>query len=126
MTAMPLISATLTDPLSFARLLNPAPADVQLYTFLVKRIALAIARADANRGPAVAGWGERQLIGLTQNRSLEAHLANFGIHEAFGTGSVSQAPGGYPETIDPNVDVLRVHGRVPPSGRRTSNGAPDP
>lgn len=115
-TAAPSTS-TVTDPFSFARLLHPAPADVQLYTFLVKRIAIAIARADANRGPAVAGWGERQLVGLTQNRSLEAHLANFGIHEAFGTGNVSQAPGGYPETIDPNVDVLRVDKLVRRAGR---------
>ncbi len=42
------------------------------------------------------------------NRSLEAHLANFGIHEGYGTGNVDQDPGGYLDTIDPAVDVLRV------------------
>jgi len=82
--------------------------DPQLYAFEVRRLALAIERADRNLGPAVAGWGVAQLLGVTQNRSLEAHLADHGIRKEFGTGSVSDDPGGYAETIDPAVDVLRV------------------
>jgi neutral ceramidase len=115
-TAAPSLE-TVTDPLSFYRLLNPKPADRQLYTFLVHQIASAIRRADSDRGLAEAGWGHAELTGVTQNRSIEAHLADHGIHEAYGTGSASQDPDGPDHTIDPNVDVLRVdklvrHGHV--------------
>lgn len=94
--------------MSFVALLDPAPADVQLYTFLVRQIAASIRRADADRGPAAAGWGHADLRGLTENRSIEAHLADHGIHEAYGTGSAEQDPDGPAHTIDPAVDVLRV------------------
>ncbi|MEA2350823.1 MAG: neutral ceramidase [Thermoleophilaceae bacterium] len=95
--------------------------DPQLYTFMVKRLALAIRRADDDLGPATAGWGSRTLLGLTQNRSIEAHLADHGIIEPYGSGSVKQDPQGYPHTIDPDVNVLRVdklgkHGRHVPIG----------
>jgi neutral ceramidase len=82
--------------------------DPQLYTFMVKRLALAIRRADDDLGPASAGWGSRKLLGLTENRSIEAHLADHGIIEPYGTGSVKQDPKGYVHTIDPDVNVLRV------------------
>jgi neutral ceramidase len=82
--------------------------DRQLYGFLIDRVALAIARADDDLGPARAGWGDSELLGVTQNRSLEAFLANFGKDLAYGQGSVDMVPGGYPRTIDPRVDVLRV------------------
>jgi neutral ceramidase len=83
-------------------------ADPTMYAFMVRQLALAISRADDNLGPAVIGWSNTDLLGVTQNRSLEAHLANFGILVPVGQGSVSQDPGGYPDTIDPRVDVLRV------------------
>jgi neutral ceramidase len=83
-------------------------ADPQLYSFMVRRLALAIRRADDDLAPAAAGWGVRNLLGLTQNRSIEAHLNNHGIVEEFGEGSVEQDPQGYPHTIDPYVNVLRV------------------
>ena len=83
-------------------------ADPQLYTFMVKRLALAIRRADDDLAPATAGWGSDRLLELTANRSIEAHLADHGIVEPYGTGSVSQDPKGYPDTIDPEVNVLRV------------------
>jgi hypothetical protein len=86
--------------------------DPQLYAFMVRRLALAIARADDDLGPARVGWGHTELLGVTRNRSLEAHLADFGIEEPRGSGNVSQDPGGYPDTIDPNVDVLRVDKRL--------------
>jgi len=82
--------------------------DPQLYAFEVRQLALAIRRANANLGPAALGWGYTQILGLTQNRSLEAHLANYGIHEGYGKGRVDQDPYGYADTIDPEVNVLRV------------------
>lgn len=82
--------------------------DPQLHAFLARRIALAIARADESVGPAMVGWGHTELLGATRNRSLEAHLANFGLDLSYGTGHEHQAPGGYRRTVDPNVDVLRV------------------
>ena len=82
--------------------------DPQLYTFMVHRLALAIRRADDNLGPGLLAWGSTKLLGLTQNRSLEAHLADFGIHVPPGKGTVAMDPLGYADTIDPNVDVLRV------------------
>src|SRR4051794_7325156 len=99
---------TVTDPLSFYRLLNPKPADPQLYTFLVRQIAAAIQRADADLQPAEAAWGHATLTGLTQNRSIEAHLADHGIHLPYGQGSPAMDPDGIDHTIDTNVDVLRV------------------
>ncbi|MEA2374265.1 MAG: neutral ceramidase [Thermoleophilaceae bacterium] len=96
-------------------------ADPQLYTFMVKRLALAIRRADDDLAPAAAGWGSRKLLGLTQNRSIEAHLADHGIIEDFGTGSSSQDPLGYAHTIDPDVNVLRVD-KLRKHGKRTPIG----
>jgi hypothetical protein len=82
--------------------------DTRLYGFLVGRIALSISRANANLHPAKLGWGSTTLSGVTDNRSLEAHLANYGYDLPYGTGHVSQDPHGYLGTIDPEVDVLRV------------------
>ena len=100
--------ATVTDPLSFYHLLDPKPADPQLYTFLVARIAEAIRRADADLAPAAAGWGSADLHGLTMNRSIEAHLANHGMSLERGQGAAEQDPAGVAHTIDPRVNVLRV------------------
>jgi neutral ceramidase len=115
-TAAPSIE-TATDPLSFYHLLNPKPADPQLYTFLVHQIAAAVQRADADLQPAEAAWGHATLTGLTQNRSIEAHLADHGIHLPYGKGTPEMDPDGVNHTIDTNVDVLRVdklvrHGHV--------------
>ena len=99
---------TITDPDSFVDFLAPAPAEPQLYTFLVERIALALRRANRDLGPAVAAWGTKRLLGVTENRSLEAHLADHGIIKEFGTGSVEDDPQGYEHTIDPIVSTLRV------------------
>src|SRR3954451_17688098 len=96
--------------------------DSQLYGFLVNRVALAIVRADRRLGPARAGWGAAALAVVTDNRSLEAHLANFGYDLPYGTGRVDQDPRGYVGTIDPQVDVLRVD-RSGPRGCSVPLGA---
>jgi neutral ceramidase len=83
-------------------------ADPQLYAFMVKQVALAIRRADDDLAPAQLGWGYTQIVGLTQNRSIEAHLADHGIFVNFGEGSAAMDPLGYIDTIDPEVNVLRV------------------
>ena len=101
-------TATVTNPISYYELLDPKPADTQLYTFLVHQIAAAVRRADGDRALATAGWGHTDLFNVTQNRSIEAHLADHGIKKAYGQGSPDQDPDGPNHTIDPNVDVLRV------------------
>lgn len=106
-TAAPSLQ-TATDPASFVRFLDPAPADPQLYTFLVKQIAASIRRAYGDRGLAAAAWGHSRLTDVTDNRSIEAHLRNYGIDVPFGKGRADMAPGGRVSTIDPTVDVLRV------------------
>jgi neutral ceramidase len=88
--------------------LGDTPADPTLYSFLTRQLAKAIRRADDDLGPGAVGWGETRILGLTRNRSLEAHLANHGIHEDYGEGQVGQDPQGYAHTIDPEVHVLRV------------------
>ncbi|WP_320673207.1 neutral/alkaline non-lysosomal ceramidase N-terminal domain-containing protein, partial [Patulibacter defluvii] len=99
-TAAPGIEMILTNPASLAGLVAPAPADPQLYTFIVERVATAIRRAATGLRPAAAGWGHTTLHGITRNRSLIARLNDFG------TSDPSKVP--YERTIDPNVDVLRV------------------
>ncbi len=95
--------------------------DPRLYTFLVARLALALERARADVGPAAAAWGHTTLTGVTENRSIEAHLADHGIELPRGAGRPGQDPGGATHTIDPNVDVLRVDRLA--SGRRVPLGA---
>lgn len=82
--------------------------DQQLYAFQVKRLALAIRRANANLGPGAVGWGTTSITDITANRSIEAHLANFGIHLPYGQGRPEMDPHGVLNTIDPDGHVLRV------------------
>jgi neutral ceramidase len=116
-TAAPSLQ-TATDPISYYRLFDPKPADPQLYSFLARQIAKAIRRADDDLGPAAAGWGAAEIHGLTQNRSIEAHLADHNILREYGEGSVSLDPQGTDHTIDPEVNVLRVDKLVRRKGRR--------
>jgi hypothetical protein len=97
------VPPTMGTPTTFS-----VDTDRRLYGFLINRVATAIARADDDLGPARAGWGASRLLGVTQNRSLEALLANFGLDLPYGSGRIDMVPGGYPRSIDPNVDVLRV------------------
>ena len=82
--------------------------DPQLYGFMVRQLAEAIRRADANLGPGSVGWGHAYVDNLTENRSIEAHLADHGIYLPPGQGIPSMDPLGVNDTIDPNVSVLRV------------------
>src|SRR3954451_2901421 len=100
---------------AFMSLNNPAEfkivdtaADPQLYSFMVHQLAKAIRRADDELAPAAVGWGFTRLVGLTQNRSIEAHLADHNIFVNYGEGSAAMDPLGYIDTIDPEVNVLRV------------------
>jgi neutral ceramidase len=111
------VAPTTTTPSEFEL---GSPADEQLYTFLVKRLAKAIARADRDRDPARAGWGRTQLHGVTENRSVEAHLANHDVSREFGGGSAELDPLGARHTIDPEVSVLRVDKLI--GGRRVPIG----
>lgn len=120
-TAAPNATMLLTDISSLSLLLDPVKADRQLYTFLVSQIAAAIRQADDDLKPAVAGWGEQELLGVTRNRSLEAHLNDHGIKKRPGQGSPADDPDGATHTIDPSVDVLRVDQIV--DGRRVPIGA---
>ncbi|MEA2405385.1 MAG: neutral ceramidase, partial [Thermoleophilaceae bacterium] len=82
--------------------------DPQLYTFMVKRLALAIRRADNNVGKGALGWGTARIENLTENRSIEAHLADHGIILPYGAGSAALDPDGRLHTIDPDANVLRL------------------
>jgi neutral ceramidase len=94
--------------LSFQSVVNTA-TNRPMYDFMTRQLALAIRRAAGDLRPGKIGWGYTQLLGVTQNRSLGAHLADFGVTNVGPNGgSVTQDPGGYPDTIDPAVNVLRV------------------
>ena len=116
-TAAPSLE-TATDPFSFVALLDPAPADRQLYTFLTQQIGAAVRRADDDLAPAALGWGSAELTGITRNRSVEAHLANHGQEKERGEGRPEDDPEGALHTIDPRVDVLRVDKVVRRRGKR--------
>src|SRR4051812_27016109 len=77
------VAPTTGTPTSFK-----VAGDPRLYGFLIDRVAIAIARADADLGPARAGWGSADLPGVTDNRSLEAHLGDHGLDEPYGTGKI--------------------------------------
>jgi neutral ceramidase len=59
-------------------------------------------------GPGKVGWGHVLIDNITQNRSIEAHLADHGIHVPPGQGNPSMDPEGPLHTIDPNASILRV------------------
>src|SRR4051794_27438662 len=96
--------------------------DQQLYGFMVRRLALAIRRANANLGPGAVGWGTTSINDITANRSIEAHLANFGIHLPYGQGRPEMDPHGVLNTIDPDGHVLRVDKYLGRHRRRTPVG----
>jgi hypothetical protein len=82
--------------------------DPTLYQFMVRQLAASIRRADRDLAPGKVGWGRTRLTNITENRSIEAHLADHGITRAYGTGSAAEDPKGVAHTIDPQVNVLRL------------------
>jgi hypothetical protein len=111
---------------TFAGITN-TKADQVMYDFMTHQLALAIRRADDDLRPGAVGWGQTQLLGVTQNRSLGAHLADFGITSGGANGgTVNQDPGGYADTIDPAVNVMRVdqYWRVKHGRRRRTERIP--
>jgi hypothetical protein len=95
--------------------------DPRLYTFMVRRLTVAIRRAKADLAPAAAGWGTARLRRVTRNRSIEAHLADHRLQRDFGEGRASEDPRGPFHPIDASVNVLRVD-RLR-AGRRVPVGA---
>ncbi len=109
---------------TFSGVTNTA-TDPVMYSYMTRQLALAIRRADRDLRPGAIGWGQTQLLGITENRSLGAHLADYGIgNEGANGGSPSQDPGGYADTIDPTVNVLRLdqYRRIGRSSRRVPVG----
>ncbi|CAA9537054.1 MAG: hypothetical protein AVDCRST_MAG85-4231 [uncultured Solirubrobacteraceae bacterium] len=80
----------------------------QLAPWQVEQLAQAVRRADANRVPAKAAWGSGTVAAANRNRSIEAHLANFGFDLFYGEGYPENAPGGADSTRDLRLRVLRV------------------
>ncbi|MEA2348022.1 MAG: neutral ceramidase [Thermoleophilaceae bacterium] len=117
-TAAPSLE-TATDVNSFISFFQPAPADPQLYTFLIKQIAQSIRRADTDLAPAEAAWGRSELTHLTQNRSIEAHLRDHGITVSRAKANPGMDPDGRIHTISPDVDVLRVDKVIKHNGDTT-------
>jgi hypothetical protein len=80
----------------------------ELAPWQVEQLAQAIRRADARRVPARAAWGDGTVPDANRNRSIEAHLANFGLDLFYGAGRPEDAPGGADSTRDMRLRVLRV------------------
>jgi hypothetical protein len=96
----------------FKNSVNPTPQaptslisspDPALYAFMVHRLAQAIRRADADLAPAVAGWRHTELLGVTQNRSLEAHL-----DDTTAVASVQMISSGCVATMVRTMGLLRL------------------
>jgi neutral ceramidase len=82
-----------------------------LQDWQLDQLARAIREAHAAKVPARAGWGVRQVPGVGRNRSIEAHLANHAIEQAYGQGRPEDDPLGVDHTLDATLRVLRVERR---------------
>jgi neutral ceramidase len=78
--------------------------------WIAGQIGDAIAAADANRRPARAGWATGTVEEGNWNRSIEAHLANFGLDIPIGEGSPEDHPVDPDRARDTTVRMLRVEG----------------
>lgn len=78
--------------------------------WIAGQIGDAIAAADANRRPARAGWATGTVEAGNWNRSIEAHLANFGLDIPIGEGSPEDHPIDPDRARDTTVRMLRVEG----------------
>jgi neutral ceramidase len=76
--------------------------------WIAAQIGDAVAAADADRRPAVAGWGTSEVTDANRTRSVEAHLANHGQDHQHGTGTVDLDPEGPDHTRQTRLRMLRV------------------
>ncbi len=82
--------------------------DPQLYTFMVRRLALAIRRADANLGAGEARLGEDP-DPRPHRQPLRRGPPSKPRHpRGLRRGNADQDPQGRLHTLDPDVNVLRV------------------
>jgi neutral ceramidase len=72
------------------------------------QVAEAVSEAEKNKQPAVAGWGTATVSGVSQNRSLEAHLANHGRDIPPGTASPEDDPEGSDHPREEELNLLRI------------------
>ena len=85
---------------------HAGPGD--LVDWQLEQLAEAIRDAHASRVPVRAGWAAAQVLDVSRNRSLEAHLANHGIEQFYGQGKPEDDPLGPEHTRDTTLRVLRV------------------
>ncbi|ELZ12266.1 hypothetical protein C479_05643 [Halovivax asiaticus JCM 14624] len=76
--------------------------------WIAGQIGDAIAAADADRRPARAAWAEADVPDNSVNRSIEAHLANYGLDIPPGEGSPDDHPVDPALARDPTLRLLRV------------------
>ncbi|MCD6569435.1 MAG: neutral/alkaline non-lysosomal ceramidase N-terminal domain-containing protein [Deltaproteobacteria bacterium] len=86
----------------------PPVYDPSIHDFLVTQITKAVREADNNLKPAKLAMGYGEITETTKNRSLAAHLANYGIDISPEEADPDMAPGGRLSTIDPVLTVIRV------------------
>lgn len=77
----------------------------------LEQLAQAIREAHAAKARARAAWATREVPGVGRNRSIEAHLANHGLEQAYGQGRVEDDRLGVEHTLDATLRVLRVERR---------------
>ncbi|MBU60500.1 MAG: hypothetical protein CL543_16760 [Alcanivorax sp.] len=92
--------------------------DPALFDFLANRIAEAVSRAYRDRRPARLAVGERDVWGLTRNRSPQAWARNHGIDPARVDGNLAK------RAVNPRMTMLRLDlqaddGRFYPAGALT-------
>ncbi|MEA3223757.1 MAG: neutral/alkaline non-lysosomal ceramidase N-terminal domain-containing protein [Thermodesulfobacteriota bacterium] len=123
-----LISATHTHsgPSAFFPYLSfnlPPAYDPSIHEFLVARITKAVRNAYENLKPARLAIGFGQITDTTKNRSLVAHLADYGIDiKPWQTCNPEMDPGGPLNTIDPidSPDTFKIRVRYPDAVRDTN------
>ncbi len=97
---------------------NSAGFDPELFRFLSERISEAVIRAYNNRRPARLASGQRDVWGLTRNRSVQAWARNHNLDpEKMGDDDALRA-------VNPRMTMLRIDlqaddGRYYPAGALT-------
>ncbi len=74
----------------------------------VAQLAKAIRTADGRRERVKAGWATGRVLDANQQRSIEAHNANHGLDQTYGSGQNTDDPDGEEHTRDTVLRTLRV------------------